>query len=757
MPAETPYPNPFEILRYVLRCLDLKQSNKRLDDLASKSIYDPRELTRELEQSVPSTLEKYMGPVASDKISTGLSTFFDYYLQNIVGKTAADGVSRADVLGLLIRSCIKEHLVGLVTELNQELKAPHPSFWFSPRGNTVGATFAWLEEHQPGLTAYLASLSKENRDRISSWRNGNELPSAQSIKLLFPTNDPSETCSTSRNKDFAKTLLFMARAVDFIKRHELGEMLIDEARLSIWSAEEDIHPGIEIKRIQDQLLLTMGSKIHLIGKLQKVLKPNAIKTDISGHQETIKQVRTIIQASSKLLSTEYWIDWCDARWHVFSGELTEANRLYKESFEKGSFVAGDNLKHIIKEALVVAANQPKADIVFLKQLKWALINFGYDIPSASAPRPSNKVLDTIESWEIEQWKNALFQVFPKEGLYPGTDFDFKGDAIGPLIVTNPENIKPDYRNPDRTIKVGDTWKRPIPQIVWFSHNENIEICKRLIEKGADINVKSEVGDTPILMALEAMNLTEVPYRSLNQELFLLISSQPHEESTINTRTQKRRLLPIISAVKTGRPEIVDKILSMGANPNGRGQTDLQTPLMVCLKLIGTLKNPEKSNQQNKFMPSSAELLDAFRRHSHGIFGFILDEIQDSQAKIQQSPEFQNFKRLAIKYIHQRMSENMSLEEMRRIASLLIKAGADVNAEHSSPIKGYTPLMLATEHDEIDLFELMLVHGGDTAKTYIDPKSGRVVSINEIASYFDSRDIRLLMSRLAPTLNGKGKM
>lgn len=64
---------------------------------------------------------------------------------------------------------------------------------------------------------------------------------------------------------------------------------------------------------------------------------------------------------------------------------------------------------------------------------------------------------------------------------------------------------------------------------------------------------------------------------------------------------------------------------------------------------------------------------------------------------------------------------------------------------------------AAELDEVDLFEIMLVHGGDTAKTYIDPKSGRDVSINEIAIYFDSRDTQLLMSRLASTLNRKGEM
>lgn len=757
MPAETPYPNPFEIIRYVLRCLDLKQSNKRLDDLAGKSIYDPRELRRELEQSVPSTLEKYMGPVASDKISTSLRTLIDHYLHDIVGKTAADGVSRGDVLGLLIKSCIKEHLVGFVTELNQELKVPHPSFWFSPRGNTVGATFAWLEEHQPGLTVYLASLSKENRDRISSWRNGNELPSAQSIKLLFPTNNQSEACETAQTWYFAKTLLFIARAIDFTKRHDMGEKLIDEARLSIWKSEEEVHLSSEIKRIQDQLLLKMGSNIHLIGKLQKALKPNAIKTDISGHQETIKQVRTIIQESSSLHSAEYWIDWCDARWHVFSGELVKANQLYKESFEKASFVAGSNLKYIIKEALVVAANQSKSDIVFLKQLKWALINFGYDIPSASPPKPSNKVLDTIESWEIEQWKNAFFKVFPKEGLYPGTDFDFKGDSIVPPIVTNSENIKPDYRLPDRKIKVGEASKRSMPQIVWFAINENVEVCKRLIEKGADINVKSEVGDTPILIALEALNLTEVPYRSLNYELYQLISRERHDVATINTRTQKKRLLPIISAVQTGQLEIVDKILSMGADPNGRGRTDEQTPLNVCLKLIGILKKPDLSKNEQLNIATTPEALDSIRRYSQGAFGFSLEDQKTNLEQMKSSPHFQKFRERYIDLMYRRICESMCLEEARKIASLLIRSGADVNAKHSSPIKGYTPLMLAAELNEVDLFEIMLAHGGDTTKTYFDPKSGREISIKEIASYFDSRDILLLMSRIAPAINGKGKM
>lgn len=49
MPADYPYPTPFEMLRYLLRSFDLKlpeKDKKRLDDMVAKRIYDPREFNR---------------------------------------------------------------------------------------------------------------------------------------------------------------------------------------------------------------------------------------------------------------------------------------------------------------------------------------------------------------------------------------------------------------------------------------------------------------------------------------------------------------------------------------------------------------------------------------------------------------------------------------------------------------------------------------------------------------------------------------
>jgi len=61
--------------------------------------------------------------------------------------------------------------------------------------------------------------------------------------------------------------------------------------------------------------------------------------------------------------------------------------------------------------------------------------------------------------------------------------------------------------------------------------------------------------------------------------------------------------------------------------------------------------------------------------------------------------------------------SMKLESLRDIARILIRNSADSNAEHTPPIKGCTPLMLAAEIDEVDVFKLMVASDGDLSKTY----------------------------------------
>lgn len=95
-------------------------------------------------------------------------------------------------------------------------------------------------------------------------------------------------------------------------------------------------------------------------------------------------------------------------------------------------------------------------------------------------------------------------------------------------------------------------------------------------------------------------------------------------------------------------------------------------------------------------------------------------------------------------------KSTSVTTLRNIAHALIEAKANINAEENPPILGHTPLILAPEIDERDLFELMLLHKRDIEKTYLDPKSNRSITTEEIAKSFGSTNI--LAAILSKTKN-----
>lgn len=754
MPSDYPYPTPFEMLRYLMRSLDFKlpeKDKKRLDDMAGNRVYDPREFNTALEQYFSDVAKKYIGRNATDQISKHLAVFVADYLNNIAGTIPADGLSREIVLEILIRTGFKNLLTGFATLLHTEFGGPHPSLWFSFYTGSVDALFAWLSDNNPQWDSYLATLNKERRDMIASWRKGEALPSAQSLYLLSQPNMSNDQIQKSIDWDLINPLIFFSRSIDFVKRNKLGRVLISEARLALWGAENKVEISEEISSQQTDILKSLGSAQNLIAKLQFGLMRTKEKSNQEEYRNIIIQVRDLINASKELRHTDYWIDWHEARWHVFSGNLKAANDLYRCAFEKAAFAAGENQKYIIEEAIVVAVCQPKPDKVFLKQLKWGQINFGYDIASKTESAPSQKVSDTIEDWELDLWKTSFNDVFPKAGYFPGTEYASDPKVRGPLLFSDPPKIKPDYRHPNRTIKVGETWQRAMPQLVWFALNENIDVCKKLIDRGADVNVQSEVGDTPILLALEALNVT-VPWRSLNDELFTLISAQSHRPETLNTRTQKKRLLPIISAVETGRPDIVEKILKLDADPNGRGSTDEQTALHLCLHYIGMIKNSKGFWSKCDALSETPKGLDTIRRYTAGIFGFSLDHQRQYLRNSKNDDLSQQCRQVIREKMEERMLHKMTLPSMRDIATILISFGTDVNAEHLSPIKGYTSLMLAAELDEQKIFDAMLVAGGDINKKYIDPRTGREISLLEIAKHFNSKRVMQSLDDISQYIN-----
>lgn len=275
MPADYPYSTPFEMLRYLLRSFDLKLSGKdkkRLDDLAAKRIYDPREFNLALTQYFTDVAAKYIGRETTDLISNRVDQFIGDYLHSIAGEIPADGVSGKSVLEILIRTAIKDQLVEFAVAFRDEIGGPHPSFWFSSESGTVDALFAWLSDNEPHWGSYLAGLNKERRDMIAAWRKGDDLPSAQSLYLLSQPNTPNADSQDSINWNLINPLLFLARSIDFFKRDEHGRVLLNEARLALWGAESKADIREEIRLIQGGLLQSLGPAGSLIAKLKFELR-----------------------------------------------------------------------------------------------------------------------------------------------------------------------------------------------------------------------------------------------------------------------------------------------------------------------------------------------------------------------------------------------------------------------------------------------------------------------------------------------------
>ncbi len=393
-----------------------------------------------------------------------------------------------------------------------------------------------------------------------------------------------------------------------------------------------------------------------------------------------------------------------------------------------------NQEQIIFEALVVASSKKNPDKVFLKQLKNQAILFGLELPFDSSRRKefTYKTSDIVEEWEIDMWKSHMNRYFP---CYEAASNSGK---TGPIRLKD-KDFNPDYRHPNRRMKIGDDPKKTMPQLTWSVLFRRVDVVKKLLDKGADVNLCSKLNETAIGVAVENLYVDNNP-TPVDLEIFDILAKQKHKKEVLNKRTAKKRLLPITSAVGTGRPEVVEKLLKMGADPNRRGPDD-NTPLYICIFYITTVTNPKDDLVDINSMPVTCESLNSLRRNTGGHYGFSLKQQTAVMLKLRNDPR----SNALLSHWTEKTQQMMSVDDLHEVAKLLLDYGADPNAVQPSPLPGYTPLMYAAQMDEARVFEMMLDKGGDPLKTYT--MYGQQINCWKIALGFSS-------SRVMNILNDK---
>lgn len=737
----SPFPTVIEIIRVLAGAFDSKASNKPLDALACEVDADYRKVRQLCQNVLLDPVRKYVSPDFEQLLQRCLNTLLQDYTE-VVSRVSLDGIRRSQSLPLLVDHFFAPRIARALKSIHISAGGPEPCLLVAYDAQALKAILDWIATHETKWADFREGCGKEDRDRLLAWGKGTDIPRLQSINLLSSRLD--SPYSPEINWPRVKTLLLLGRSIDWCRKLPLGKRLLASTLSALFTPVQP--SAFEMKAREIQLI--NQSRLQPIWPFAEYLafhlhgpatRPRQNKNELF---HAAREAKKILKQIDRHNSTGYWFDWHEGYIHAHSHDLKNAVTCYKNAFKGALYRSGANQKKIIEEALVLAASLEKPDVVFLKRLKSMAIMLGYDIPSVSEHDVDDryKSSNIIEDWEIDMWRADFHKRFPLEGCFPGTIQHQTPSRSGPLLE-NFDDIKPDYRAPNRRIKVGRTWKKTYPQLVWFSEHCKTEVVRELLNRGADVNCFSDAGDSPILMALEELNVTALPYRSLDDSIFWLLAQHKHKPETINKSTLKKKLLPIISAVESGRPDIVSKVIEMGADPNGRGSTDNQTPLYVCLNLISAAKSPEKFHLNMFNAPMTDAALDSIRRHTAGIAGFTLEDQRRFLEGLKSDPKYMRLRTAAVQTLVERTKTSLHVDKLRNIALQLIEAGADPNARHTNPILNYTPLMLAAELDEAEIFRFMLDHGGDPRLYYEDSRTGARVDCCLIADGFQANRVQ----------------
>jgi len=712
----TPFPTQAEILRFVMNAFDIKKDKKKAHEYVRQgdtSGYDIRDTI--IDKAIYPALANAIDSELADYIQVFLKQALDNYLPDVIDQGLDFSfVQRKDSFPFLAQE------IGSMTLLlffsgkslsEQErgllLRLKDGESLFESVIQQLSNNICWQNCYD--------GLRKEDKDKILSWRQGKSVPALQSIKLIF--NKPEQ-------KKF-KRLFLLTRVIEFIRKSKVGRIALDVA-IYKWKREQyDPYPdprsyapdmsGIKVKK--EELL-------HKLFDPEEPKDKNSLRDAINKFGQNVFSQGLDVYGLFELYMFE-------AQWHVLAGENKKALAYYKQAFDHALYRVGNQQLSIIKRALCVAAKEK--DMPFLKRLKNQAIVFSmYNPPFQQGSldiKVNNKRTrsNIVEDWEIQWWRNDFDSLFPKQiffDKYSGDDTE----AAFPLGMTidKEDKIEPDYRHLNRniTIKVVGRSKKE-PQLVWFITTRNYEVVKKLLKKGASVDTYSDTGDTPLLMSVIQMSKDKLDFvGEPDDRFFALLSKYKHKPETVNRRTSKRRLSPLISAIDTGRLDVVQKLLEMGAEVDRKASADDITPLYCCIGLLNRLRNPKDFVEKTHRQVITPEVMKEMRRfmgmdYTGGRIPLLMDD----------------------KTMLSRAIPDIDAQVIEDMAYLLLKHGANPNYAHNitgSDVTSYTPLMLAAEDDEAQLFEYMLAHGGDIEKRAKYSQTSQTRSLKEICKYFKSK-------------------
>jgi ankyrin repeat protein len=720
-----PYPRFGECISTLAGALDINKTDSNVGRLAREGDFDWENLDAVIGDLLISGTVWVIGDSAREIISPWISMMRVEYT-NLILDVPLDALGRSDVLPILVEEFFAPAAASLLHRAGARMPGPDIRDLLDGKRTPVAVTLQWLDgilnaSVEQALFPESTGSDRVEQEKIRKWRNGVDIPSSQSIKLLC-----TRLARHSARTSSAAFWLLISSALSRLERPwggALGSLMLPYA----------LGQAVDMKAVTSRLTALVQCKGNAWPELAepgRKLWSDLMRTSQkrSGDQARTRHEIEALETMARLCDlqgqTTYHYEWMKGRWNVLSGQYEKALPYYELAFNLASYRAGYQIKDLISEASCVAAFLGKR--AFLKRLKHVGIALSlFRKPDAS---------DVLGDWEVDQFAKQLPKRFPAQGRFIESEADLSMQPMpGMMFISTEEvaSIKVDLKTPNRIRAVhfagGDV--RRWPQLQLFASFGMLDRVKALLEAGASVDDLDGSGGSALLCALQYATETR------KREVLDLLLLQSHQTLTLNAATHRKRLTPLMCAIDLGLPDVVEALLAQGADVEKRALTEDQSPLYYLVTQLFCKVNPARMFETlttKLFEEPDSMQQDTLRRFGvAGTFGS-----DTSALSLHADVALATAEHLVSRHVAQHTVANLI-----EIAALLLKAGAKPNAVHQYPVPGRTPLMLAAESDLPELFDLMIRNGGEPVQP--DAMGQNCL---QIAQAFKSRKILDYMQR-----------
>lgn len=648
---KTPYFLPAEVVRAIARAIDSKNNSESIDNKCHDLYLSKNELDQLINIHIHKVIERVeLKKSVENELKALVAQMFDDYLK-IVATYNLSERNRDDIGPWIIEAFFCPHLINIVSFLGVRTKPFQKSDYIELMTDTstsLELAFKIVEERVKGWSAFYASLSKGDKDKITAWRRGADLPSRTSLMSIFNTQNAPKN---------VLVFLLTARAIEYFKR----------------SHESDIfNQYIEQPRSLDSSMVMFEEAIFALETRDTDYVHRLFEKNDDKFRNSISAIIMELLAYSVASFAK--------------NDLEQAKKRFIDAFDLSLYRSGHICEKVIEVGFVIASWQETPDMTLISKLKSVQNLYGYTLPTIVTEDTKRKKENLVEDWEINMWRSNAQRVFNEFKVELPEKYQVSS-AILPIHL-NAKELALDLKKPNKKVKLNDNSKlhrdknkkkQVTTQLIWNTLLEDLNAVNKLLQAGADINILSDNNESALLIALQYMNLTE-PHEP-DDSFYQALKGLEYTPKTINAVTAKKHLFPLLSAVQTGRPDVVEHIVNLGADVNQKGGGSHLDALTMCISLIGTIKNSKLLINQFNMMAKDPKVViekmsdfefSTFIRDTQGSFDVNRQQVKRYLAQSRESSDATAILKDVSNFFQEKIQANyelFDLSEMRKIAKL----------------------------------------------------------------------------------------